>query len=218
MTFAIGNTVFATKKSATEFYRRILYAYPENTTVSAPQDHQALLDLLALHRSVTDKIGVGVLSFQVEVNPYRTVGFWLTRIDGSRTDWSFLECLSPSSQEKKVKCACRELIRAQTVAFRRRVFSQVGSLICPITGDTLTNSPETHIDHRITFDTLLEQFLLSEGITFADVGIRQTEDGELFDILEDATLADRWQQYHLLHAQLRCVAKRANIGILRRTR
>ena len=50
-----------------------------------------------MHPEAGDKIGPGVDSFSVERAPGRSFGtrcFWVTRSDGTRTEFSYLTCLS----------------------------------------------------------------------------------------------------------------------------
>ena len=47
-------------------------------------------------------------------------GFWLVRTNGTSTDFSFKECLSPSSNKKKTLSAFRSAIEPYTFQFKQR--------------------------------------------------------------------------------------------------
>src|SRR5687768_2379203 len=114
----VGERRFSSKKLATEFVREILYRYDIGQRVSEG-DAGFLADLLQLHPQAPQKIGCGVRYFTVEQNE-GSRGFWLTRTDGSRTDWSFPSCLTPPTPESEARAGFRTAIRPQIAAFRAR--------------------------------------------------------------------------------------------------
>ena len=83
-------------------------------------DFEFLLGLLDRHPHAEQKIGPGVERIWVGIPPGWPMqrGFWLRRIDGSETDWSFLECVKASSQRAKFLSACRRVIASQVIAFK----------------------------------------------------------------------------------------------------
>ena len=208
----IGDRRFPSKKAAGDFIREILYRYPIGARISNA-DSRVLLDLLTLHREAEQKIGVGVEFFTVEQN-MSTRGFWLTRTDGSRTDWSFLACLTPPTREAEAKAAFRTAIRDQIVEFRACI--ELGGLVCPITGEALTGHDQIHIDHEIPFETLLSRFLDEQSVQIDSIDVIPTRDGSTEHELRDDRIRSAWQRYHREHALLRAVSRRANLSVLRR--
>lgn len=209
----IGDHVFASKKLATEHIRAVLYSYQPGQTVS--DEHAVFLaDLLDHHPNRAAKIGVGVASFQVQRN-VGSVGFWLTRTDGSRTDFSYISCLTPPSPVVEAKAGFRHEIREQIQEFRRRSFADGRSVRCPVTNDLVT-SDRAHVDHDPTFDRLLVDFLSARFIDVSAVEVEPSRDGVTFTRLADRRLAEDWRAYHAHHARLRIVSIRANLSILRR--
>jgi len=75
------------------------------------EDKIFLKELLENHPFYEMKKGVGIKDFFVEKTIYGTTGFNIIRIDGSTTDFSFMECISPKNNIRKIKCACRTSIR-----------------------------------------------------------------------------------------------------------
>jgi Protein of unknown function (DUF3223) len=88
----IGNRTFDTKGAA----RKSILAVRDRHPLQAPidgLDHEFLLDLLNKHPRAVEKIGVGVKHFTVEKNKGGTHGFYISRVDGTRDDFSIDNCL-----------------------------------------------------------------------------------------------------------------------------
>lgn len=207
--FVIGESRFPTKKAATNAVRSVLYRYPPGSKVN-DTDSLLLLDLLKLHRHAEQKIGCGVAYFTVEQYPWN-VGFGLTRVDGSKTDWSYVCCITPPSKEKEARAGFRTEISEQIKTFRNAVLS-VPNPKCAITGVPLVNDLTTHIDHNPRFEVLLADFLASKSLQLEDVETNATEDNDLYTTLLDRSLAEEWKNYHRKHAVLRAVTKPANLS------
>jgi hypothetical protein len=88
----IGTRTFDTKAAARKSIREVPYRHPLQTPIDGP-DHAFLLDLLSKHPRAVEKIGVGVKHFTVEKVQGGTQCFYITRIDDSRLDFSFENCL-----------------------------------------------------------------------------------------------------------------------------
>lgn len=166
------------------------------------------------HPEAPQKIGCGVHFFSVEQND-GSRGFWLTRTDGSRTDWSFLSCLTPPTPETEAKAGFRTAIRPQVAAFRARFDHAQEQPRCPITDEVLTES-NVHIDHEIPFEELLDSFLRALALTLGDIKVKPTVDGSTTTELADEDLRVLWETFHQRNARLRAVSVQANLSILRR--
>lgn len=88
----IGTRIFDTQAAAVESIREVLYRHPLQVPIEGP-DHAFLLDLLSKHPHATEKAGAGVKHFTVEKAKGGTQCFYITRVDGSRSDFSFMKCL-----------------------------------------------------------------------------------------------------------------------------
>ena len=213
----IGAHTFPTKKEATGHIRRILYATVPGMPV-APEDHPFLLALVERHPHAVRKIGAGVLRFEVRPNPTYpgNYGFWIVRTDGSETDFSFVECLSPSTYQDDVRHAMRGSVADQIIEYKQEAFARGGTVYCLVTAEPVTWDT-CHVDHAPpTFLELADRFAALkggyEGIPLTDpstdgaIGREIAEPGALFE----------WQEYHRRHARLRIVSPYANLGLLRR--
>ena len=88
----IGSRTFDTKGTAIEFIQGILYRYDLRVPITG-DDHDCVMDLLRKHPKAAEKIGVGVKHFTIEPAEGGTRCFYITRVDGSRDDFSFLKSL-----------------------------------------------------------------------------------------------------------------------------
>jgi hypothetical protein len=182
------------------------------------QDHEFLLSLLrdGEHRHAVEKVGCGVASFSVRKNQHNTYGFWLRRVDGSETDFSFYDCVerkSPESRHRQdVVSALRALVDPQVSAFRVASFRGRSMLNCAISGISVTFGA-CHVDHYDPFfDTLVSQFMTARGLTFAAIAVAPTADGQTVNALVDQQLAQLWVEYHAAHARLRITTAVDNLS------
>lgn len=219
--FQIGNRLYASKAQATDAVRAVRAKYRCGENVSDPEDVCFLYDLLCLHPSAAQKIGSGVHSFQVERNgptignPQGTVGFWVTRIDGTRTDFSFLVCLTPHTHEHKVRSALRSEVREEIAAFKSWFFSSCGEQVpCALTGEIVTWGT-CHVDHDPSFDSLIKNWMRAENLTWDLLRVRPQTDGEIVHRLQDQPAIESWVLYHRQHARLQIVSISANLSKLR---
>lgn len=210
----VCDKVFPTKKAATNAIRSILYRYAPGDTLN-DSDAYFMCGVLALHPHAALKIGCGVASFSVEQYEWSR-GFALTRIDGTKTDWSFVVCLTPPTRAKEATSGFRTEIRTQIKDFRCAFFRQHASPRCPVTNTLLVNDLSTHIDHETPFEDLLSAFLASKNLNLSGVDVNASQDNDLDTRLLDQDLADEWRRYHAEHAKLRAVSKLANLSMLRR--
>jgi hypothetical protein len=89
---SIGPHTFDTKGAATAFIQEVLYRHPLLEPITG-DDHAFVLDLLKKHKRAAEKIGAGVKHFTVENAKGGTRCFYITRVDGSRDDFSIGNCL-----------------------------------------------------------------------------------------------------------------------------
>lgn len=207
--FVIGKTCFASKSAARSAIQSILYHYKPGDRIDE-SDGQFLLEVISLHPHASLKIGCGIEFFSVEQYPWNQ-GFSLIRVDGTKTDWSFLVCLTPPTPAQEANKGFRTEIRVQIKDFRCALFRE-GHPVCALTGVPLINDLSTHIDHHDpTYDELLKTFLEQQHLELHNVAVNATQDNDLETYLVDRTLAMAWQTFHKKHAKLRAVTKQANL-------
>lgn len=212
MKYTVAGEQFKTKKALIERIRGILYDYPDEAVLNM-FDFAFMREVLNMHRSAGIKIGAGVAAIFVRRNPeYKTNrGFWILRVDGTETDFSFYECLSPSDPLKKFKTACRNAVRDMMVEFRRDNLRP--DSVCPYTGEPL-HPQNTHVDHEppMTFDRIVSEFVESRGVDVRRVKLSGHRDGVIGDAFADRRFAADFLDFHNHRANLRLVSATANLS------
>jgi hypothetical protein len=91
----IGQKSFKTQAEGKNFIKELLNSQPLKIPIPEPH-HSFLCSLLALHPQASEKIGAGIKHFTVEPALHGTRCFYLTRIDGTRDDFSTGKCVKGS--------------------------------------------------------------------------------------------------------------------------
>lgn len=215
----IGDKIFKTKKDATEFIQSILYKYPLNGSLIG-DDLIFICELLSLHPNKNKKIGVGIESIIVEKEKTfnKTVHFSIVRIDGSKEDFSFGKCLTPSlnNPEKLFKSSARRAIADQIISFRDNYYlinqDSNKNVKCELTGLSIGKN-SSHVDHvpPDTFYKIVSDFISKSNIDVNKTEFLETADGigrEFGDII----LKREFFDYHGKMAKLRIVSPFANLS------
>lgn len=216
MKYTIDGKQFATKAKLKGTIREILHSYQIGQELS-PDDFSFMRSVLDMHPDSDIKIGCGVARMYVRQNAVyrRNREFWLQRLDDTETDFSFNECLKPTTPLKKFKIACRNAIREDVIAFRNQNLSQDSA--CPFTGQALTVQ-NVHVDHvpPITFDAIVDEFIQLYSIEPEEVNLTGVKDGEIGDNFSDSNLSELFRRFHNEKAQLRLVSPKANLSHIKR--
>jgi hypothetical protein len=219
----IAGEVFNLKKDLVSRVQAIIRSHKDHEMLGW-FDLRFMTDLLKCHPQAKIKLGCGIDGMYVAENPIypgkQSRGFRLIRTDGSETDFSYRECITPTSYKRKVKAAFRVAIESQALQFKQEYFDSTpaGWATCPDTGEFLS-FVNSHVDHvaPLTFEHLLNHFLERESLTLEQVRINDFgQDNCYQDTLTDGTLKKRWMEYHQSHAVLEVVSKHANLSTRKR--
>lgn len=213
----VNGQLFNSKKSLKTHIRSIVSRYKDDEFLGEA-DLQFMRSVLDFHRWRDEKIGVGVVSMTVRTNrPYATRGFWLTRLDNTTTDFSWIECVDQPSQRRDVLAAMRAVIADQKESFRTIFFSSTSEPRCPVTGEPL-DMGTCHVDHEppLSFEKLTTDFIVEKKIDLEAVLLTGYGDGETKQELADESLRRAWQEYHRQYARLRILSPKANLSLTRR--
>jgi len=204
----VGGRVFATKKKLEEYCRDLL----NSSRGRIEWDGDAFLrDLIQRHPDASMKIGPGISHFSVQRNPdWGGYGFWLHRVDGSSTDFSYRSCITAPTARQDASEAFRSEVNDQVWEFRDRFFDSAVDPRCPLTGDPVSRD-SYHVDHVVGFTVLLQRFLEARQIRREEVAVEGCGDGRSRLTLVDRALAADWAEYHRRHAELRVVSPRGNL-------
>lgn len=89
----IGQRNFETRNAARRFIEELLYSQPLNVAIGEPH-HSFLNALISRHPHAEQMVAQGIDHFTVKYAVQGRRCFCLTRVDGTKTDFSFLQCLS----------------------------------------------------------------------------------------------------------------------------
>lgn len=179
-----------------------------------PDDDAFLRDLIERHPEAAQKIGAGISHFEVRRNEWNGRTFWLVRVDGTATDFSYVSCLTPPTPRTDFLKACRTAAVPSVIEAKNRIFDRVPSVNCPVSGEAITRET-AHIDHAPpwTFKAISYAF---EATLPELPGVEPTADGETVTRFADPSVADAFRAFHDERAVLRAVSRTANLSILNR--
>jgi hypothetical protein len=215
-TYIVNDEVFKTKKELQEHIRNIVKSYKNREKINN-QHFIFMLELLKNHPHYQTKIGCGVQAMYIAQNPvYRqNRTFYLVRFDNSETDFSWTECLKPTSKRQKIMHAFRVLVKHYILEFKDNFLKQYGDgAICEITGESISFN-DCHVDHKSpkTFEVLFETFIEKNDINLETIDLKNEQaDNKYQDEIVDESLASLWIKYHNTHAELRVISPLANLS------
>jgi hypothetical protein len=132
-------------------------------------DFETLSELILLHPSFEEKIGVGIKAFRLK---YFTMGsrcFFIERLDGSEVDFSYTSCIKS------------DVLNAKTLfdrAARLAIDEQVIEFKAGRTGHAHHKEPHT-------FAVIVQYFIKSREIDIEDVQINDDKTFKSTELLED---------------------------------
>jgi hypothetical protein len=209
----VNGTFFKTKTALTKAIQKILHADRVGSDLN-DSDTDFLVDLVArYHPDPDSKIGCGVKRMWRDRNEYNGVGFYLERIDGTTTDFSFKKCLNPPTHAQKVEKAARFAVLDQIGRFKMKSFEGDKQPVCLYTKVILSPN-DCHVDHEPprTFQNLFRVFLKITERNIDLIKLRPRGDNSVYEEFEDKELERHWQAWHEANAKLRVLSRRGNLS------
>ena len=210
----IGDKTFKYKKDALGFFKAILNSYDYGEILNE-SDKNDVLELLKFHPNFEQKNKNGIQGFKVDRVRYNTKCFHIIKNDLTFDVFSYTKCINGSqSPSTKFSRTCREIIQSDLREVKQKYFSQnsiKGQVKCQETGE-LCFWEELVIDHRQpnTFSVIVDRFIEMNGIDI--MKIEYIEKIDAVYEFKDFELAEKFQKYHKLKANLRIVKKGINLG------
>ena len=171
----VGTQEFSSMASCRKAVQKVLNS-PDCGSELVGEDFIFIMALLNCHPRADYKIGCGIKGIFVELTRYGRRGFYALRNDGTRTDFSYLQCISPSSQAGKVRVACRSAIRSFVVKFRDNYFSTKQTRVCPKTGELIFKG-NCVVHHDVnSFEKIFSDWVKEKGIDLGAVKLGGFED------------------------------------------
>jgi Protein of unknown function (DUF3223) len=213
-----------TQAAALDHFRQLMARYADGEMIDDTSDYADLLALLVRYdATVTDgpsKIGVGVRAFERrrnDYNGYASSGFWVRRVDGSETDFSFVQAVRgrPRQQGREFYEACRVAV-AEDLRIAKRTFFDTyedafGRVACELSSQLIAFN-EAQIDHADpTFRQLVDTFRAARGWRCAiPPGVLTAPaDKQTETRFVDPNIANAFREFHKV-ALLRVVAAEVN--------
>lgn len=188
------------------------FVFENNTS-----DYNFLLRIFQGHPEYHIKVGAGISNIYIGIGAeYKTRCFFITRLDGSTTDISYIRSIDGATTKiSDIKCACRHAVQPIIEGVRARIVYGVDR--CPISGAIL-HPENTHIDHyNLTFDELCNKWLKTENIDLAHACLNDvTKDNEQAIYFTSKFLREDFINFHNANTHLRAVSKIANLSTLRK--
>lgn len=218
--YTVGDCSFGTLDEIRRKVRSIRDKYKDGIFID-DGDLKFMRDLLNRHERSHQKIGCGIAAMYVKKNTVfkNNRGFYLVRMDGTETDFSYEMCLRNKSESRlqKFKSACREAVTDTIINFKRGCFADSKIKTCPITGESITPD-NSHVDHEppMTFDEIVRRFIDDNQIDIERVELSGIgEDGSIRNRIKNEILRDMFIAYHNQRALLRIVSPQANLSIIK---
>lgn len=216
--YEIAGVTYRTKAALEERIRSILYAVPLGTRLDG-ENLEFMYAVLERHPDADQKIGSGVAGIRVDRPPaYGGRCFFVDRDDGSSTDFSFKECLRPSTKLEQFKAAARNEIADQKIEFKLAFFRENAARRCPDTGELLTLD-SAHVDHAgdYPFERILAEFIDTHRVDVDAVELTgKRQDNVAEERFAEPALAAAFARFHQERAKFEVVSRRANLSLRRR--
>jgi hypothetical protein len=211
----IGELHFTRVGDAKEYVRKIVRQYPRGGRV-LPIHVDFFKDLLDLHPRAAEKIGSGVIGFEIQKNPAypNTFTIYFLRPDGSKCDFSWIKCVDGEKREALQHAALRRAIMNQIVTFRDSQLYSGQPLLCPVMHTKITLN-DYHVDHVAphSFNKLVDDWLASEHLGIEDIEITSSQDNQYSRDMANSAQLHSWQQFHYERAVLQMLSSEGNLRL-----
>lgn len=215
----LGHISFSTKKAAIAYFQDLLARHDVGDELAEDSlDYRDVRALLTHHPECGQKVGCGIRSFIVRLDSNRNKMFWLRRLDGTETDFSFYSCVNgqgPSLRQEFAEAARMSVspeIKAHKEQYFRERSNCDGMAPCEETGRLMTIA-EAHVDHHpTTFDQIVEQFLDRHGIAPSREILSSPADNQTATTFVCPETERQFIEFHRQFAQLLVVHRSVNLG------
>ncbi len=201
------------KTAAETAYRAILRdsGYEVGDRIDDPVHERMLLELLECHPEAGEKTGSGVDYFYIGRTADGShsfavadgaIGIWIRRVDGSPEDFSYRTAIHSHSPKSDAKEAMRELVDARRLQYRDERFVDGHPVLSDLSGDPFPSRDSAQVIYiDPTWAQLTYAFAMSEG-GWAKMPVHSGHGAiRIGSGLEDEAQADRWLEFHEVHAK-----------------
>ncbi len=215
----ISGKKFTFQKDALHFFKIMLNRVRSNQTITGG-DHDMLLALIERHPEAVQKIGKGVKRFFKSPTDMGTSCFWIERIDGTKTDFSYITAVKAKGKSlyQEFTEACRNSVGPDLTNSKQEFFKEHGDkngqVTCEITHQKVAIY-ESHLDHKspLTFQVIVSLFISANNISISKEMLSASTDGQFQTELLDQNIKDKFIKYHHNVADLRVIADYKNLSL-----
>jgi hypothetical protein len=230
-TIQVGEHTFQSLKEATTFMQEFVASRKDQMPIeevdfflTKNKDFEFLMNLVRRHPYSDNKIGCGIKSFEIVRTVYNNYCLYLTRLDGSRTDFSWRECLNATPEEQSMVKAMRKAVDYQIIKWVK-THTHKGQLCC------LCNKKlAEHVDHvpPNTFEEIAERFIKMRKNKPSQTSLEESQgenkvyhrgiidtysvDGLSGRRILDPVVEKEWQDYHENQSVLRYLCAFCNLS------
>jgi hypothetical protein len=215
---------FPNQKTAKEYFKNILNKYKIKETIPDP-DHSDLMALIQRHPSAPEKIGCGIVEFQIMNANQGTRCFRLIREDETTDHFSYDKCITGKapSQFQNVCKALRVVVAPYIHQERDKRFKDhenAEKKVPCFSSKELISRDEGHMDHLppMTFQVIVTTFFTANSIDIHALEVKQSDESEFELVIVDEKIAERFKEYHKQIANLDFVKKEINLAQASRNR
>ena len=180
------------------------------------EDKKFLASIFINHPNWLQKRGVGVKDISRMKTAYGKICFQIIRKDGTSTDISFIESITPSSSLQKIKRACRTACKSEILRFRDTINWGIDK--CPFSNKILYKD-NTDIDHYdMSFKELFSEWIKNKDKKYLESKLSKSEDNTFEDYFIDENLNKDFLDFHNKNTHLRAVDKNINRSLLNKSK
>ena len=203
-----------TKKEKTERCQAILKKYDLHEPII--EDYDFLIGVFKGHPEWETKNGVGINKIHVGLAKFGSKCFYITRVDNTMTDISFLQSIRGKNRTdlEKIKYACRAAIEPIIKEFKDSII--YGVTKCEVTNEFLIEG-QTDIDHYdLTFIEMFNLWIKNYDVNelVKKINIHQDMCQEYY--FTDKEIKEDFVLFHNKHCKLRAVTRHVNQVLLRK--
>lgn len=210
MPYNLGGKTFRTKASIKSFFKD--YHKDKNNGHLLEEPHYSVMcDLITRHPRHSEWEIVHPIQLRVNVGKYGEKNYQILRFGGWET-FSYNKCIKGDTPEKNVRCnvlkAMRNAVEPQKNKFLAENLVE-GQYRCNTCRGMFDDVDVDHNFKIITFQRLVDDFLIGERKRYADVGLADVGLADLKEGGWSLTEEDHisWCKYHEENAILQCLCK-----------
>lgn len=189
----LGDMIFKTKTEAKKFVSNFL-----KVGIIKNEDKEWIIDLFSFHEDAERKLQ-GLTDIIIKKSSFGQNCFHIIKGD-KLEDISYRKCFNKESEKQKINRALRHEINHQISDFR----NSINIFECDICKKNLKGIL-FHIDHKIKFKDLANEFLEKEG-KIETISINYCRK------IVDQEVKQRWTDFHFKNAVLRPLCVRCNVS------